>query len=101
MAVSYRHSRSIVAEWQSFVGEKLEDLGRRQAPDKGEVQPTPAFRLLRVGAELCVNEEHPAWLSGRYCIFLFLLFNATLTLLPIDLAQCPDHFPTFAIQELV
>jgi hypothetical protein len=30
-------------------------LGRWQAPDKGEVQPTPAFRLLRVGADLCVN----------------------------------------------
>ena len=24
---------------------------------KGEVRPTPAFRLLRVGAELCVNES--------------------------------------------
>ena len=25
--------------------------------NKGEVRPTPAFRLLRVGAELCVNES--------------------------------------------
>jgi hypothetical protein len=34
------------------------DLGRRQALDKGEVQPTPAFRLLRVGADVCLNVCH-------------------------------------------
>jgi hypothetical protein len=28
-----------------------QNLGRRQAPDIGEVRPVPAFRLLRVGAE--------------------------------------------------
>jgi len=39
-------------------------LGRWQAPDKGEVRPTPAFRLLRVGAELCVIESRSAGLSG-------------------------------------
>ena len=35
---------------------KVRGLGRWQAPDKGEVRPTPAFRLLRVGAELYVND---------------------------------------------
>ena len=35
---------------------ELAGLGRWQAPDKGEVRPTPAFRLLRVGAELCLIE---------------------------------------------
>jgi hypothetical protein len=39
---------------------------------KGEVRPTPAFRLLRVGAELCVNEIPSPDLSGEYCIFQFI-----------------------------
>ena len=31
---------------------------------KGRYEPTPAFRLLRVGAELCVNELQSSRLSG-------------------------------------
>ena len=48
---------------------ELAIVGRRQTPDKGEVQPTPAFRLLRVGADVYVNESAGGTLSGRYCIF--------------------------------
>jgi len=46
-----------VAQIRLKLGKKSKGrLGRRQALDKGEVRPTPAFRLLRVGAELCVIE---------------------------------------------
>jgi hypothetical protein len=43
-------------------------LGRWQALDKGEVRPTPAFRLLRVGANSYVIESLNIALSGKYCI---------------------------------
>jgi len=56
---------------------KATTLGRWQAPDKGEVRPTPAFRLLRVGAELYVNDKKNVTLSGRYCIFPQVLAAAT------------------------
>jgi hypothetical protein len=53
-----KHAQSIVR------GAKDPGLGRWQAPDKGEVRPTPAFRLLRVGAELYVNDQKNVALSG-------------------------------------
>src|SRR5579863_9017986 len=52
-------------------GGALLDKGGGRHRVKGEVQPTPAFRLLRVGADLCVNESRCHALSGRYCIFGF------------------------------
>jgi hypothetical protein len=51
--------------WEEWIA----SLGRWQAPDKGEVRPTPAFRLLRVGAEYCLIELWIVGLSGKYCIF--------------------------------
>ena len=46
---------------------------------KGEVRPTPAFRLLRVGAELCVNEyQKPIYQENtvflRYHAFYYLAY---------------------------
>ena len=71
-------------------------LGRRQALDKGEVQPTPAFRLLRVGAELCVNEERRTGLSGRYCIFgLFCTAGVTAALRTHERAPASPRRFTF------
>src|SRR5258708_24730316 len=51
-----------------MVGVLLTALGRWQALDKGEVRPTPAFRLLRVGADSYVIEALNTALSGEYCI---------------------------------
>jgi hypothetical protein len=56
---------------------------------KGEVRPTPAFRLLRVGAELCVNESqkpiyrentvflryHAFWLPACASLLIALCFQ--------------------------
>jgi hypothetical protein len=49
---------------------RLEILGRWQAPDKGEVQPTPAFRLLRVGAESFVKRSRGQRYQGDTVFFV-------------------------------
>ena len=40
--------------------------------DQGEVRPTPAFRLLRVGAELCVSEPGTRRYQGNTVFFVRL-----------------------------
>ena len=65
----YPETLEIYPKTWKFTGRRAGDLGRWQALDKGEVRPAPAFRLLRVGAELYVPELWGARLSGEYCIF--------------------------------
>ena len=65
-------------------------LGRWQALDKGEVRPTPAFRLLRVGANSYVIESLNIALSGKYCILEYAYVG--------DLPSRLQRFPSICIK---